>query len=468
MKSENISDALGMLDEETLEHALMARKKAGKKECGGRRERKAGRIKYAFAACLGLVAVSAAAILFVVFRDPGKSLHQDGGGPSNLLAEESQESGEPEDKGTERQPTESEEAENPEEFVDVSSLLAAGPHTSVTEMQMECEEVPIAQYMGFYEKMASADREALAAAVGEGLDGSEEWSRISGHSDLQYLIRKNGQEYSLWKFLYFDSDEYPYRDVLELIYRIFSAEDIREIEISPARMDNTDEGIRIQEAVGTHVVTDRKALETIYQVISSMTCYGSDRWDLIHYGSAEAAEDTGMESHEAVRLGRYLAVTTDYGNVIDGLKYTAVSDMFYEFSGVAYNSLTEEQAQSVWAIVGVTKEATEVRDDNGTDDEKSAQEREEPASGSEKPLCEINNRNASLEEITQLQERVSSAMIANELPLVISSAVYENPYRLHIVVTSDAEGDLEKLRSLDTLGGVMEIEYAAENNLRLE
>lgn len=467
MKTENISDALGMLDEEMLEHALMVRKKTGrkaeKKECGGRRERKAGRIKYAFAACLCLVALSAAAILFVVFRDPEKSLHQDGSCPGSLLAEAPQESGQPQDE-EEYQPPESGEVENPEEFVEVSSLLAAGSHASVTEMQMEYAKVPIAQYMGFYEKMESADREALAAAMGGGLDGMGEWSRISGHTDLQYLIRKNGQEYSLWKFRYFESDEYPYSDVLELVYQIFSAEDIREIEISPARMDNTEEGIRIQEMVGTHVVTDRKALESIYQVLSSMTCYGSDRWDLIDYGNMEAAEDGAMESHDAVRLGRYLTVTTDYGNEIDGLKYTAVSDMFYEFSGIAYNPLTGEQAESVWAIIGMTEDRTEGRDENGVDNGEHAQNLEEPAADSEKLLCEIANRDASLEEITQLQERVSSAMIAHELPFVISSAVYENPYRLHIVVTSDAESDIEKLRMLDTLGGVLEIEYTAENN----
>ena len=59
-------------------------------------------------------------------------------------------------------------------------------------------------------------------------------------------------------------------------------------------------------------------------------------------------------------------------------------------------------------------------------------------------------------------------MIARELPFVISSAVYENPYRLHIEVTSDAESDIQRLLELDTLGGVMEIEYVAENNIRLE
>lgn len=46
-----------------------------------------------------------------------------------------------------------------------------------------------------------------------------------------------------------------------------------------------------------------------------------------------------------------------------------------------------------------------------------------------------------------------------ELPFVSSSAVYENPYRLHVVVSSNAESDLSKLKAFDTIGGALEIEY---------
>lgn len=62
-----------------------------------------------------------------------------------------------------------------------------------------------------------------------------------------------------------------------------------------------------------------------------------------------------MKSHDAVRLGRYLALTTIHGNVIDGLKYTAVSDVFYEFSGIAYDSLTQEQAAAVREALGIVE-----------------------------------------------------------------------------------------------------------------
>lgn len=66
--------------------------------------------------------------------------------------------------------------------------------------------------------------------------------------------------------------------------------------------------------------------------------------------------------------------------------------------------------------------------------------------------------------VSLLCVEVSSAMMNHEVPFVISSSVYENPYRLHVVVTSNAEEDLQKLRDLDTIGGVLEIEYRPANS----
>ncbi len=468
MRSENISDAIGMLDGEMLEHALMVRKKAQGRE--GRGENNGGRIKYAAAACACLAALSAAAVFFVVFRDPEASLYRDGVPEGSRIAEESAASGNPDLVNPETEGTETLdlEAGGTENFVEVSSLLAARTPGIVSEERLEYARVPVAEYSGFYEKADSAGSDVLAAALGGAVDGAEGWYRISGHSDLQYLIRKAGEEYSLWKFGYFESGEYPYRDVLELVYQVHSAEDLREMEISSPRMDNSGEGKRIQESIGIHTVTDRGALEVLYRVLVSMTCYGSNRWDLIDYGSPEASEDGTMESHDAVKLGRYLAVTTDYGNVIDGLKYTAVSGMFYEFSGVAYNPLTEEQAEGVWEIIGITKEGAQEQDENDREGEQAAQTPEESGGEEEEYLYEITNWNAGPEAVTELQIRVSGAMIAGELPFVVSSAVYENPCRLHIKVTSREESDIQKLLGLDTLGGVMEIEYTSANTLMLE
>lgn len=77
---------------------------------------------------------------------------------------------------------------------------------------------------------------------------------------------------------------------------------------------------------------------------------------------------------------------------------------------------------------------------------------------------ETSNGTITLEYITELQAKVSTAMSNGELPFVSSSsAVYENPYRLHIIVTSNAETDLSKLKAFDTIGGALEIEYDANH-----
>ena len=299
--------------------------------------------------------------------------------------------------------------------------------------------------------------------MGKSIDSTGEWHYVSGHSDLQYLIRNDEQGSSLWKFQCFDSSEYPYNDVLKLVYQIDSADAIIEIEVAPARMDNTDGGKKIQEEIGTRKITDRAAIETMYEVLAGMTCYGNDRWEMIDYGDVEAASDMDAQSHEAVWLGRYLSITTDYGNVIDGLKYTAVSDMFYEFSGIAYNRLTEEQAASICEMIGIVKSEGENGQsyDVKTDDVHQENGRSDDEAGT--ILFENTNTDVSLEYVTELQTKVSSAMMNHEMPFVISSAVYENPYRLHVVVISNAEEDIQKLQDLDTIGGVLEIEYSTAN-----
>ena len=77
------------------------------------------------------------------------------------------------------------------------------------------------------------------------------------------------------------------------------------------------------------------------------------------------------------------------------------------------------------------------------------------------PAAETSNEVITSEYITELQAKVSAAMSNGDLPFISSSAVYENPYRLHVVVTSNAENDLSKLKAFDTIGGALEIEYNA-------
>ncbi|MBD5454293.1 MAG: hypothetical protein HDR30_08290 [Lachnospiraceae bacterium] len=439
MKCEDISDALGLLDENLISHTLMVRRKKKKKRSN---RNKKWKVQYVAAASLCLVCVGAAATWSVLQHRSESNLPQEG---YTLQEQPMQKTPEP---------------EMPERFVEISSLLVSNDGNFIVEQTEKYATVPIEKYSGFYTEVSSADSSVLSESMGKSIDSSGEWHFVSGHSDLQYLIRNDEQGISLWKFQCFDSSEYPYNDVLKLVYQINSADAITEIEVAPARMDNTDGGKKIQEEIGTQKITDRVAIEIMYEMLSGMTCYGNGRWEMIDYGNVEAASDTGTQSHEAVRLGRYLSITTNYGNVIDGLKYTAVSDMFYEFSGIAYSPLTEEQAASVCEIIGIMKSEGEDGQSYDVKSDDGHRENNNSDDGAGTILLENPNTDVSLEYVTELQTKVSSAMMNHEVPFVISSSVYENPYRLHVVVTSNAEEDLQKLRDLDTIGGVLEIEYS--------
>lgn len=443
MKSEHISDALDMLDDNMLEHTRLLREK--RKRVKIYREKICGAV-----ACLCILCAAAAAVPLALRPVSGQNESRN----QEAAAEQ--------------------EAQNPpissRPFVSVSSLLADNSTVSeqTTQMTMMCSTVPIGQYMGLYEKTASVQSDILAESIGSEAADTEGWFLISGHTDLQYLIQNDSGEYSLWKFLCFDSSEYPYSDVLKLVYCIDSADGIAEIEVSPPKMDNTVNGRKIQEEIGTHTITDRDSIEAFYEILSAMTCYGENYWDRIDYGAEDAAADTGFSSGDAVRLGRYLSLVTTYGNEIDGLKYTAVSDMFYEFSGIAYGRLNKDQAQRVREILGITEtgETNQSPKSTGTGSDSST----ESPSGENTEICllEISNTNAGAEDINELQSKISAAMQNRELPFVTSSCVYENPYRLHITVTSDSESDLQKLTALDTLGGVLEIIYAPGSAIQPE
>ena len=293
MRSENISDALEFLDEDMIDHTEAVRII--------RKQRTRSWQKWcAAAACLCVVCITVIAIPGILST---QDQTEEGNGKENSFSES---------------------------FTSIDSITDNGETVSsaVTEAELQLSSVPIGEYTGVYAKVSSAESSILEENKGEVLSDSTGWYSVSGHKDLQYLIRDEGQEYSLWKFQYFDNSEYPFGDVLHLVYGMDSADMIAEIVISPARMDNTAEGLRIQEVIGTRSVTERNDIETFYQILSSMTCYGSDHWENIDYGAVDAPADTDVMPHEAVWLGRYLTITTDYGNEIDNLKYTAVSDMF--------------------------------------------------------------------------------------------------------------------------------------------
>ena len=243
----------------------------------------------------------------------------------------------------------------------IDSLMYPPEENRVYETAAIMMTIPIGDYTASYINVEEADPEALAKYLGDTVPNNSEESdsrelyKVLGHEDLQYIIEKNEDEggYTLWKFKCFTSNEYPYEDVLRLIYNINSSGEIREIIVSPPDFDNTNEGVKIQESIGTKTITDRESIETIYQTIHSLTCYGSDHWELIDYGSndIETLPDGNQVMRKGLELGRYLSLITDYGNEIDGLQYTHISHMFYEYNGIAYEPLDEKTSETVWGIL---------------------------------------------------------------------------------------------------------------------
>lgn len=330
MNARIFSEAMGEVDAKYVEEAIHYHKKPGKH----------GRAKWAaIAACLCLLVIGGISLSYVFHAPEQPAVLQDPLAPQQPTAPKNPMPPSPE-----------------QSFVSISSLLTRDSGDSTEEELAEiCAFVPIKQYKGIYVKTASADSAALSKSTGTAVSGTDAWYLVLGHTDMQYLIQNENQEYFLWKFKCFNSDSYPYRDVLELVYQIHSADEITEIQVTPATMDNTDSGRAIQAETGAHTVTDKTELESVYQILSSLTCYGQDRWDMIDNGAVDAAADREIASHNAVRFGRCMTLVTSYGNEIDGLKYTAVSDMFYEFSGISYHPLPADQADSLCEILRIEK-----------------------------------------------------------------------------------------------------------------
>ncbi len=328
------------------------------------------------------------------------------------------------------------EQQQPETFVDISTILAdGGGDGSIREEALRTECVDLGAYVARYDGVLALSDSALQDSIGEALDGNEGWYKVSGHEEAQYLIHVTGEESTLWKFSCFQSEEYAYKDVLQAIYGLDSANDILSVSLAAANMDSTDAGKKIQEETGEYEITDKAALKQIYDILCGLTCYGDNRWDLIDYGG----NDEGMT--ESVRSGRYLTLRLDNGVSIDTLKYTAVSGMFYEYGGIAYNRLSDSDKELVDRLLGI-----EILLEDAPADEVSVYQEAHRYS----------------DEIEGIQSAISQAMSAGELPFVISSAIYENPVRIVVTVNTKDEASLEKVKAYDTAGGVIELVYSED------
>uniref|UniRef100_UPI004057333D hypothetical protein n=1 Tax=Acetatifactor sp. TaxID=1872090 RepID=UPI004057333D len=66
----------------------------------------------------------------------------------------------------------------------------------------------------------------------------------------------------------------------------------------------------------------------------------------------------------------------------------------------------------------------------------------------------------TLAYLTELQEKITNAMVNKELPFVVSSALRETTNNIVIGATTTNEAELAKLYALDTIGGAIKVEFS--------
>ena len=238
-------------------------------------------------------------------------------------------------------------AEVGDAFVDIDALLASKESNGVfQESSLAISMMEINGCTAVYECIFGLTQDELKECLGTQLEGTN-WHYVKGHRGIQYLIEKNDNEYQLLKFLYCESENYSYKDILEDMYGVMSYKDIAKIIVEPSTINNTDEGKKLQEKIGTKEITEESQIQAFYEMLSSRACYGADNWDMIETGG-----DTGSGMVDAVTQVRYLTIETVNKEVFE-IKYTALSDMFYQYMGVAYEPLSKEQAATMEDMLGI-------------------------------------------------------------------------------------------------------------------
>ena len=303
-----------------------------------------------------------------------------------------------------------------ERFIAIDTLLASADG-SQSEQAMKGCKVQIDKYTAVYEAVASVSSEQLEKSMGKEVEANEETYYVSGH--------------------------------------VHNEQDIKEVCVEPSDVDNTDEGKALQLEIGNVSITDSDSITSLYKVLNSLTCYGPENWDRINYGQ----DDGGMLN--AVRNGRYLTFSMANGCKLDSLKYTAVSGTFYEYGGVAYNELSKEQKDVIEEILNIDCSISEQQETEQRVSESEVNTEIQDAPADESTYQEARDYSA---ELTDLQNRITQAMINKELPFVTSCGIYENPDRVKAVVNTEDEDLLAKLRAFDTTGELLEIVYSSRAN----
>lgn len=276
-----------------------------------------------------------------------------------------------------------------EDAINEHNLKTPGPVlnwpkvTGAMENDLRFTMLPVGDRVAEYHQVddpAAIPKEERPQYLGQLYDGLDDWYLPADFHGLRYLIhQENDGSYTLWEFSSFkvldeqskseladnlensiwatvewfhldlNFDPYPYSEVLETVYGVTSAEDLRSVTVNPATMDNTDEGKKLQKQIGTRTVSKRDDLTALYEAIADMTCYGTNNWELIDLGGTDP--NGGLLTR--VQLCRYLTVETIHGT-IDSLKYSAAGGQFYEYSGIAYDPLDTDTAAKMNEIFHIT------------------------------------------------------------------------------------------------------------------
>ena len=221
-------------------------------------------------------------------------------------------------------------------YVDTAELLASATELEEYTAALQYTE----QYKLIYTKLSYTGEKELSEYIGSkvelastGLPASYnyEWYRLDGHNDMQYLIEKNKDNYYLYKFRYMsagNSEAYPFSDTLSIVYDINGPEDIASLTITDSAVYTAD-GAEIDSPYTPNDISNTDTIAYLYYTLSSLTCYGPNKPDLI---------DTRVFSRSPVLYN--LSITTAAGETINSLEYNNNNYCFYEKYNVAYSKLS--------------------------------------------------------------------------------------------------------------------------------
>lgn len=231
-----------------------------------------------------------------------------------------------------------------------------------TDTTVHYTNIDIADRIACYHEV-SFDSIRLEKYVGEQYAATEDgiWYTPAETTNLKYLIKQESNgSYSLWVFSDFvisGEASYTYGDVLKIIYGVNSADDIISITTTPSNSNNTDLGIAIQKEIGTNEYTDRESIETFYNIVANVICYGANSTskddDTRFTYSFSTDNKDKLTSGESTYGTRFIQVVLADGTTIDSWKYNALSGCFFEYGGIFTEPLSDEDVYKLNDIFGI-------------------------------------------------------------------------------------------------------------------